>query len=87
MGNGLSERFKQTLLGMLGTLVNEKKKAYPKDIVDLVLAYNSATHESVEYSPYFMMFGQKPRLPIDFVIGITLEDDADNCIKSQQEIF
>ena len=35
MGSGLLERFNQTLLGMLGTLTTEKKKAWPNYIADL----------------------------------------------------
>ena len=72
---------------MLGTLTTEKKKVWPKYIGDLVLAYNSATRESTEYSSYFMMFGGQPRLPIDVALGIALENDAGDFIKSQQEIF
>ena len=40
MGNGLSERFNHTLLSMVGTLTSEKKKAWPKYLPDLVMAYN-----------------------------------------------
>ena len=87
MGNGLSERFNRTLLSMVGTLTSEKKKAWPKYLPDLVMAYNSATHDSTGYSPYFMMFGRQPRLPVDIAMGITLEDDTDDFIKNQQEIF
>ena len=72
---------------MIGTLTKEKKKAWPKYLADLVLAYNSSTHESTGYSPYFMMFGRQPRLLIDVAMGITLDDDADDFVKSQQEIF
>ena len=54
------------------TLTNEKKNAWPKYLADLVLAYNSSTHEPTGYSPYFMMFGRQPRLPIDAAMGITL---------------
>ena len=73
MGNGLSEHFNQTLLSMIGTLTNEKKKAWPKYLADLALAYNSSTQtqESTGYSPCFMMFGRQPRLPIDVTMGIT----------------
>ena len=87
MGNGLSEHFNRTLLSMIGTLTNEKKKAWPKYLADLALAYNSSTHESTDHSPYFMMFGREPRLPIDVAMGITLDNDADDFVKSQQEIF
>ena len=33
------------------------------------------------------MFGRQPRLLIDVAMGITLDDDADDFVKSQQEIF
>ena len=87
MGNGLSERFNHTLLSMVGTLTSEKKKAWPKYLPDLVMAYNSSTHDSTGFSPYFLMFGRQPRLPVDVVMGITLEDDNEDFIKSQQDIF
>ena len=64
-----------------------KKEAWPKYVADLALAYNSSTHESMGYSPYFMMFGRQPRLSIDVAMGITLDDDIDDFVKSQQEIF
>ena len=87
MGNGLSECFNQTLLSMIGTLTNEKKKAWPKYLADLALAYNSSNHESTGYSPYFMMFGRQPIILIDVTMGITLDVDADDFVESQQEIF
>ena len=33
------------------------------------------------------MFGRQPRLPVDVVMRITLEDDNEDFIKNQQEIF
>ena len=87
MGNGLSERFNHTLLSMFGTLTSEKKKAWPKYLPDLVMAYNLPAHDSTDFSPYFLMFGRQPRLPVDVVMGITLEDDNEDFIKNQQEIF
>ena len=33
------------------------------------------------------MFGRQPRLPVDVVMGITLEDDNEDFVKNQQEIF
>ena len=87
MGNGLSERFNCTLLSMVGTLTSEKKKAWPKYLPDLVMAYNSSTHDSTGFSPYFLMLGRQPRLLVDVVVGITLEDDSEDFIKNQQKIF
>ena len=33
------------------------------------------------------MFGRQPRLPVDVVMGITLEDHNEDFVKNQKEIF
>ena len=64
------ERFNRTLLGMLGTL-EEKDKYHWRDFVKpLVHAYNCTRNDTTGFSPYELMFGRQPRLPIDLVLGI-----------------
>ena len=65
MGNGSCERFNQTVIRMLGTLPSEKKRNWPKHIGMLVLAYNATPHHSTGFSPFFLLFGRAPRLPVD----------------------
>ena len=34
---------------------------------DVLIAYNATRSQVTGYSPYFLMFGQRPRLPVDLL--------------------
>ncbi|XP_061177705.1 uncharacterized protein LOC133186483 [Saccostrea echinata] len=70
MGNRMRERFNLTFLDMLGTLEPHKKSNWKPHVAPLVHAYNCTRHESTNQSPYYLMFGREPRIPVDFVFGI-----------------
>ena len=64
--NGLVERSHQMIMQMIGKLGEDKKANWPSHLAEIVHTYN-ATHSAVTgYSPHYLMFGQKPRLPVDF---------------------
>ncbi|KAK3086508.1 hypothetical protein FSP39_019394 [Pinctada imbricata] len=70
MGNGMTERFNRTLLDMLGTLEPQQKSNWKPHVAPLVHAYNCTRHESTGHSPYYLLFGREPRLPVDLAFGI-----------------
>ena len=76
MGNGMVERFNQTLLNMLGTLENHKKEDWKSYVAPLVHSCNATKHPSTGFSPYFLMFGRHPRLTIDAYLGIPLPEES-----------
>ena len=81
MGNGMTERFNRTLLGMLGTLEPQQKSDWKSHIGPLVHAYNCTRHESTGSSPYSLMFGRDPRLPVDLSFGLSEDQPAEPLTK------
>ena len=65
--NGSAERVHQTLQRMIGKLDPEKCRKWPEHIGSVLIAYNATRSQVTGYSPYFLMFGQRPRLPVDLL--------------------
>lgn len=70
-GNSQVERFNKTLMNMIGTLPQDKKKSWKKYVPSLVHAYNCSRNDATGVSPFFLMFGRQARLPIDIAMGVS----------------
>ena len=55
---------------MLGTLTPEQKKDWKSHGPALVHAYNCTRNAATGFSPYYLLFGREPRLPVDVESGL-----------------
>ena len=76
MGNGTTERFNRTLGNMLRSLPPGAKHKWPQMIQSMTFVYNCTAHETTGFAPFYLMFGQVPRLPVDLMFRNVLHEDT-----------
>ena len=72
--NGSVERAHQTLIRMVSKLDPKHKHRWPDHISSICHAYNATRSQVTGYSPHFLMFGRRPRLPIDLLFPTVRRD-------------
>ncbi|KFM70378.1 hypothetical protein X975_25636, partial [Stegodyphus mimosarum] len=67
--DSIVERFYRTILNNLSLVVSRNEKDWKKRLLFFVLAYRSAVHETISYSPSQMFFDRELHLPCDVFIA------------------
>ena len=72
--NGTVERVHQTLRRMIPKMDPKKRAKWPSHLGPIPITYNVTWSLITGYSPYFLMFGRRPRLPVDLLF-LTMRRD------------
>ena len=73
--NGTIKRVHQTLRRMIAKMDPEKRAKWPSHLGPILIAYNATRSLITGYSPYFLMFGPRPRLPVDLLFPTVRRDE------------
>ena len=71
--NGQVERMNQTIIRMIGKLEEDRKARWSEHLPELLMAYNATRSAVTGYSPYYLLFSRRPRIPVDYLFP-TLHD-------------
>ena len=71
--NGQVECMNQMIIHMIGKLEEDKKACWSEHLLELLLAYNATCSAVTRYSPYYLLFGRRSRIPVDYLFP-TLRD-------------
>jgi transposase InsO family protein len=63
-----TERFNQTLVDMIAKYVENNAKDWDELIPYVLFGYCTVIHEATKESPFYLMFGRDPVLPIDVAL-------------------
>ena len=63
--NGQVERMNQTIIRMIGKLEQDKKARWSEHLPEMLAAYYGTRSAVTGYSPYFLLFRRKSRMPVD----------------------
>ena len=71
--NGQVERMNQTIILIIQNLEEDRKACWSEHLPELLMAYNAMCSAVTGYSPYYLLFSRRPRIPVDYLFP-TLRD-------------
>ena len=83
--NGKTERFNRFLKDALSKRIAENQKDWDSHLSAVLMAYRMAVHDSTGFSPFLMVYGRDPVLPLDTLLGPKIKYLGENYIPQQLE--
>ena len=67
--DGLVERFNRTLISMLAKTAERGGRDWDRHLPYVLFAYRASPQSSTEESPFFLLYGRDPRLPVEAMLS------------------
>lgn len=80
--DGLTEAFNKTMADMLSHYVSSDMRDWDVHLPLIQLAYNSSVSSATGFSPFFLVHGREPRLPLDVQLGHRSVRNDDDHVQS-----
>ena len=58
-----------TLAMMISMYITDEQTNWDEPLPFICFAYNTARQESTGFSPFFLLYGREPNLPVDILLG------------------
>lgn len=65
--DGITERFNRTLKSMIASFVKDDQSNWDEKLIMLAFAYNSSKHATTKCSPFEIIYGRLPKMPLDLI--------------------
>ena len=76
--NGRTERFNRTLKEMLQKLVNNASDRWEGQLITAMLAYRTSVSTTTGYTPFFLLYGHRSRMPLTTALRVSSENAFGN---------
>ena len=73
--NGQVERLNRTIFDLIAKLPEDQQVEWSQHLHALIHAYNCTRSAVTGFSPYYLMFGRKPRMPVDLYFPTNPESE------------
>ncbi len=80
------ERVNRTLQESLSKYINSTQTDWDQHLPSCTFALNTAVHSSTQFSPYQVVFGRQPNLPIDILFDVPTIPYLENSQKVRAEV-
>ena len=65
--DGITERFNRTLQAMITSYISNHQRDWDVLLPSLAFAYNTAVHSTTKSSPFELVYGRIPKVPVDLM--------------------